>query len=143
MTVGYHVPSVVAVTTALAAGGGLPGGSPPPGATAIDFPIDRTPQTVAGGATLTITLPAVTNAGMITGLGVNTTDIVNTRITTFVNGVQTGPLNQAIGAVGTMDAPTIFGAPIVLQAGDVFSVELENLDVGNEDMSARIIGWSF
>lgn len=142
MTVGYHVPSIVAVTSALAAGGGYTGGTAPPGADAIDFPVNRTPQTVAAAGQLLITLPAVAGAGMITALGVSTTDVNNTRITTRVNGVQAGPFNQVIGAVGTLDAPYTFGAPIQLAAGDVFSVLLENLDVVPEDMIARVVGWS-
>jgi hypothetical protein len=144
MTVGYRVPSIVAVTSALASGGGFPGSTPPPGAVGIDLPVDRTPQTVVASGSLLVTWPAMGAGqfGAVTALGVSTTDATTTRITTQVDGIQAGPFNQTIGAAGTLDAPTPFGAPIALGPGQVFSVLLENTDAANpQDMSVRTLGW--
>jgi hypothetical protein len=143
MTVGYRVPSVVAVTSALAAGGGFPGIAAPPGADAIDLPVDRTPQNVAAGGQLLVAWPAMgaTEFGAVVALGISTTNVNTTLLTTRVDGVQAGPFNQTIGAAGTLDAPTPFSAPIVLGPGQVFSVLLENTDAVPQDMSVRTLGW--
>ena len=143
MTVGYHVPSIVAVTSALAAGGGFVGTAAPPGAEAIDLPVDRTPQTVAAGGQLLVVWPAMgaAEAGAVTALGVSTTDVATTEMTTRIDGIQAGPFNNTIGAAGTLDAPTPLAAPIILGAGQVFSVLLENTSALPQDMSVRTLGW--
>jgi hypothetical protein len=141
----YNVPTGVAVTTALAAGGFLfgGGGAAPPGAIPIDQPTDRRTVAVAGGGSLTITLAAIpaTQKGLIAALGFTSTDFTNTRITTRVNGVAVNPFIATLGAQGTLQAPTSLGAPIVLSPADVFSILMENLSGVNVDMAARIIGW--
>lgn len=142
----YRVPTGVAVTTALAAGGALLTGAPgvaPPGAIPLDQPTDRRTVAVAGGGSLTITLAAIPAGqhGSIVALGFTSSDFTNTRITTRVNGVSVPPEQSALGAQGTMQAPNTLGAPINLSPGDVFSVLMENLSGLNVDMAARIIGW--
>lgn len=144
-TIGYNVPTMVAVTTALAAGGALflGVGVAPPGAQAVDLPVSRIPQTVAGGGQLLITWPALGAAefGVVTAMGLSTTDLANTRVTTRVNGVTVAPYNQVIGAIGTLDAPTPLPAPVELRPGDTFSVLMENLSGVNVDMIVRTQGW--
>jgi hypothetical protein len=141
----YNVPVTVAVTTALAAGGVLIGGDvPPPSAVPIDLPVDKTPQTVAIGGTLTITWPAMgaSEFGMVTAIGITTTDAVNTRVTTRVDGVSVPPYQASIGAIGTMDNPTQLPVPIRLGPGQVFSFFMENINAGaTVDMNARTQGW--
>lgn len=144
MTLGYHVPSTVAVTTALAAGGVLIGsGSPPPSAVPIDLPVSRIATTVAGGGSLTITWPAMgaSEFGAVTAIGVSSSDVANTRITTRVDGVSVPPLQAVIGPVGTMENPTLLPAPIRLGPAQVFSLFLENLSGVNVDIAARTLGW--
>lgn len=145
-TVGYRVPTMVAVTTALAAGGGLflGVGIAPPGAVPIDQPVDVTPQSVAGGGQLLVTWPAMgaAEAGIVTTLGVDTADVANTRITTRVNGVAVPPYILHIGAIGTLQQPTPLPAPISLPALAVFSVLMENLSGVPVLMAARAQGWS-
>lgn len=141
----YHVPSIVAVTTALAAGGVLFGGGgvAPPDAVPIDLPVDRTPTTVAAGGSLTITWPAMGAAqfGMVTAIGVSTGAIDTTRITTRIDGVSVPPFELVFGAIGTLEAPTVLSAPIQLGPTQVFSLLLENTSGGNVDIAARTMGW--
>jgi hypothetical protein len=141
----YHVPTGVAVTTALAQGGVFfgAGGIAPPGAVPLDQPVDRRTVVVAGGGSLTVTLAAVP-AGqreLITALGFTSSDFTQTRITTLVNGIAVPPLLAELGAQGTLQVPTPLAAPIILGPGDVFSILMENLSGVNVDMAARILGW--
>lgn len=144
MTISYRVPTMVAVTTALAAGGALFSGStPPPSAVPIDLPVNRIPATIAAGGSLTITWPAMgaSELGQVTAIGVSTTDAVNTRITTRINGGAVPPLQAVIGAVGSLDNPTLLAVPVKLGPAQVFSLLMENIGAGNIDMAARTLGW--
>jgi hypothetical protein len=141
----YRVPTAVAVTTALAAGGVLfgSGGASPPGAVPLDEPTDRRTTVIPGAGSLTVTLAAVP-AGQrefITALGFTSSDFTSTRITTRVNGIAVPPLIAELGAQGTLQVPTPLAAPIILGPGDVFSILMENLSGVNVDMAARILGW--
>lgn len=143
-TLGYRVPVLVAVTTALASGGAVfDGGTPPPGAIPIDLPIDKLPQSIAPAAALTVTWPAMgaTEFGLVTALGISTSDAVNTRITTQVDGVAVPPLIASFGAVGTLDNPTLLAVPVRLGPGQVFSLLMENISGAAIDMAARTLGW--
>lgn len=140
----YHVPTMVAVTTALAAGGAVFGGeTPPPGALGVDLPVDRTPQTIAGGGSYLVTWPAMgaSEFGQVVRIGISTTDAVNTRTTTRVDGVAVDPYQLTIGAIGSLDDPTLMANVINLKGGQVFSLLMENLSGGNIDMAARTMGW--
>lgn len=143
-TLGYRVPAMVAVTTALASGGAVfDNDTPPPDAVPLDLPVDKLPQTIAPAGSHVVTWPAMgaTEFGLVTALGISTTDAVNTRITTRVDGVAVPPLVASFGAVGTMDAPSPFAVPIRLGPGQVFSVLMENVGAAGVDMAARTLGW--
>lgn len=143
-TLGYRVPVMVAVTTALASGGAVfDGNTPPPNAVPLDFPVNKIPQTIAPGGSLLITWPAMgaTEFGLVTALGISTDDAVNTRISTQIDGVAVAPLIASFGAVGTMDNPTPFAVPIRLGPGQVFSVFMENVGANPINMAARTLGW--
>lgn len=143
-TLGYHVPVMVAVTTALASGGAIfDANTPPPNAVPLDFPVNKIPQSIAPAGSLLITWPAMgpSEVGQVTAAGISTSDAQNTRISTQVNGVAVPPLIASFGAVGTMDAPTLFGAPIRLGPGQVFSLLMENVGAVAIDMAARTLGW--
>lgn len=140
----YHVPTMVAVTTALAAGGALFGGdTPPPGALGVDLPVDRTPQSVAGGGSYLVTWPAMgaSEFGQVARIGISTSDAVNTRTTTRVDGVAVDPYQLTIGAIGTLDNPTPMANIINLKPGQVFSLLMENLSGVAVSMAARTMGW--
>lgn len=144
MTISYRVPTMVAVTTALAAGGALFSGStPPPSAVPLDLPVNRLPSTIAAGGSLTITWPAMgaSELGQVTAIGVSTSDAVNTRITTRIDGAAVPPLQAVIGAVGSLDNPTLLAVPVKLGPTQVFSLLMENISAGNIDMAARTLGW--
>lgn len=144
MTVGYRVPTMVAVTTALAAGGTLfDSDSPPPNAIPIDLPVNRVPAAVAGGGQLLITWPAmgVGELGQVAKIGVSTDDAANTRITTRVDGVAVAPYNAVFGAVGSMENPTALAVPIRLGPGQVFSLLLENISGVAVNIAGRTMGW--
>jgi hypothetical protein len=141
----YNVPTTVAVTTALAAGSALFGGSVvPPNAVPVDLPVSRIPVSVAGGASLTITWPAIaaSGQGQVTAIGISTSDAQNTRITTQIDGVAVPPYQATIGAIGSMDDPTLLSVPIRLAAGQVFSLLLENISGAAIDLAARTMGWT-
>lgn len=143
-TLGYRVPVMVAVTTALAAGGALfDANTPPPSAVPLDFPVDKLPQSIAAAGSLIITWPAMgaSEFGLVTALGISTSDAVNTRITTRVDGVGVPPLIASLGAVGSMESPTPFAVPIRLGPGQVFSLLMENIGGLAIDMAARTLGW--
>jgi len=141
----YRVPTGVAVTMALAQGGALFGGGGlvPPNAIPLDEPVDRRLTTIAPGGSLTITLAAVPvgQVEQITALGATSSDFTALRTTTRVNGAAVPPLVLVLGALGTLQVPTPFAAPIVLGPGEVFSVLLENVGAANIDVAARILGW--
>jgi hypothetical protein len=139
----WQVPTQVAVTSALAQGGTLlPTGLPPSSPVAFDQPATRAGLTLPAGGTLTITLPAIAagRRGTITALGLDTGDVLNTRITTKVNGIAVPPEILAIGSIGTSLVPIALGTPINLAAGDVFSLFLENLSAADIQVQPRIIG---
>jgi hypothetical protein len=139
----WQVPTQVAITTALAQGGALtPGGLLPSNPGAVDQPTLRNALTLPASGTLTITLPAIAagRVGSITALGLDTSDVNNTRITTRVNGVAVPPEVAVIGPLGTALNPVLLGAPIRLAAGDVFSLFLENLSAADIQVGPRIIG---
>lgn len=139
----WQVPTQVAVTAALAQGGVLlPTGLPPASPVAMDLPANRTGLTLPAGGTLTITLPAIAagRAGTITALGLDTSDVPNTRITTRVNGVAVPPEILTVGSIGTSLEPVPLGTPINLAAGDVFDLFLENLSAADIFVGPRIIG---
>jgi hypothetical protein len=139
----WQVPTQVAITTALAQGGALtPGGLLPSNPNAVDQPVNKEGLTLPANGTLTITLPAVPagRVGSITALGLDSSDVNNTRVTTRVNGVAVPPIIQGIGPIGTSLQPTPLGAPIRLVAGDVFSLFLENLSAADIQVVPRIIG---
>lgn len=143
-TLGYRVPVMVAVTTALAAGGAVfDANTPPPNAVPLDFPVNKIPTSIAPAGSLLITWPAMgaSEFGLVTALGVSTTDAQNTRISTQVDGVAVAPLIASFGAVGPMDTPTPFAVPIRLGPGQVFSLLMENVGAVAIDMAARILGW--
>jgi hypothetical protein len=143
-TLGYHVPVMVAVTTALASGGAqFDADSPPPNAVPLDLPTDKLPQTIAPAGSHVVTWPAMgaTEFGLVTALGISSDDLVNTRITTRIDGVAVPPLIASFGAVGTMDDPTILSVPIRLGPGQVFSLLMENVGAANILMAARTLGW--
>jgi hypothetical protein len=143
-TLGYRVPVMVAVTTALASGGAVfDANTPPPSAIPLDFPVNQLPQSIAGGGSLIITWPAMgaSEFGLVTALGISTTDAVNTRITTRVDGIAVPPLVAAFGAVGSLTDPTPFPVPIRLGPGQVFSLLMENISGIAIDMAARSLGW--
>jgi hypothetical protein len=83
----------------------------------------------------------VAEAGAVTALGISTTDVPTTEMTTRIDGIQAGPFNNTIGTAGTLDAPTPLAAPIILGPGQVFSVLLENTSALPQDMSVRTLGW--
>lgn len=143
-TLGYRVPVMVAVTTALASGGAVfDANTPPPNAVPLDFPVNKIPQAIAPGGSLLITWPAMgaSEFGLVTALGISSDDLTNTRITTQVGGVAVAPLVQSFGAVGTMDAPTPLPVPIRLGPGQVFSLLMENVGAAPINMAARTLGW--
>lgn len=143
-TIGYRVPVMVAVTTALSSGGAVfDADTPPPNAVPLDFPVNKIPQSIAPAGSLLITWPAMgaSEFGLMTSLGVSTSDAQNTRISTQVDGVAVAPLVASFGAVGTMDAPTPLAVPIRLGPGQVFSLLMENVGGLAIDMAARTLGW--
>ena len=143
-TLGYRVPVMVAVTTALASGGAVfDDDTPPPNAVPLDFPVNKIPQAIAAGGSLLITWPAMgaSEFGLVTALGISTDDAANTRISTQIGGVAVPPLVQSFGAVGTMDNPTPIAVPIRLGPGQVFSLLMENVGAAPINMAARILGW--
>lgn len=143
-TLGYRVPVMVAVTTALASGGAVfDADTPPPSAVPLDFPVNQIPQSVAPAGSLLVTWPAMgaSEFGLVTALGISTTDAANTRISTQIDGVAVPPLVQSFGAVGSLVAPTPFAVPIRLGPGQVFSVLMENVGAVAIDMAARTLGW--
>ncbi len=79
--------------------------------------------------------------GQVTAIGISTTDAVNTRITTRINGGAVPPLQAVIGAVGSLDNPTLLAVPVKLGPTQVFSLLMENIGAGNIDMAARTLGW--
>lgn len=139
----WQVPTQVAITTALAQGGTLlPTGLPPSSPVPFDLPATRTGLTLPAGGTLTITLPAIAagRQGTVTALGLDTSDAVNTRVTTRRNAVAIPPEVLTIGSIGTSLAPVPLATPITLAAGDVFSLFLENLSAADITVGPRIIG---
>lgn len=143
-TLGYRVPVMVAVTTALASGGAVfDANTPPPSAVPLDFPVNQIPQSIAPAGSLLITWPAMgaSEFGLVTALGISTTDAANTRITTQIGGVAVPPLVAAFGAVGSLVAPTPLAVPIRLGPGQVFSLLMENVGAAAIDMAARTLGW--
>ena len=142
----YRMPSIVALTTGLAAGGGASGGSvfAPPGAQPVDLPVDRRPVSVLAAGSITITWPAVPadKTGGVVAVGVSASDFNNVRTTTRVNGVSLPPLQLTLGAVGSLENPTYFAAPLGLIAGDVFSLLIENIGAVAQDMAGRTIGYT-
>lgn len=143
-TLGYRVPVMVAVTTALASGGAVfDAGTPPPSAIPLDLPVNKIPASIAPAGSLLTTWPAMGPGefGLVTALGISTSDAANTRISTRVDGVAVPPLIASFGAVGTLDAPTPLAVPIRLGPGQVFSLLMENVGAGAIDMAARTLGW--
>ena len=139
----WQVPTQVAVTSALAQGGVLlPTGLPPASPVAFDQPATRSGLILPASGTLTITLPAIAagRRGTVTALGLDSSDVLNTRITTRVNAVAVPPEILAIGSIGTSLAPVALATPINLAAGDVFSLFLENLSAADIQVQPRIIG---
>lgn len=139
----WQVPTQVAITTALAQGGALtPGGLVPSNPNPVDQPVVKTGLILPASGTLTIILPAVPagRVGQIISLGLDSSDVNNTRVTTRVNGVAVPPIIAGIGSIGTSLAPTPLGAPIRLAAGDVFSLFLENLSAVDIQVTPRILG---
>lgn len=144
----WVVPTQVAVTAALAQGGAFTNipGVPPLGAAPFDQPTLRTGLVIPAGGTLAILLPAVGPAkrGAVTALGLDTSDVANTRYTTRVNGAAVAPEIAAIGPLGTGNLPVPLAAPILENPGDVFSLFIENLNGGAPITinAVRILGYT-
>ena len=133
-----------AMVTALAAGGLQPNPNLAPGdpnLTALDLPENKGLQTIAPAAALTITWPAAALRGQVNAIAAFSTDPANTQIVTLVNGAPVEPYLADFGAIGDMENPTPLAIPIMLEAGDVFSLVMTNLSGVNVDMQARTQGW--
>lgn len=140
----WNINPRTAMVTALAAGGLQPNPAILPGdpnLTALDLPENKGLQTIAAAGTLTVAWPAAPTRGQVNAIAAFSTDPANTRIETRVNGVAVQPYLADFGAIGDMEQPTPLATPIVLAAGDVFSLVMTNLSAGNIDMQARTQGW--
>ena len=111
----------------------------------LDLPIFRIPQAIPAGGSLIVTWEVVPqNAlGIVTRIGIQTSEAADTRITTRINGIPVEPLLQVIGALGDMLDPPLLAAPIDLNPGEVFSLVMENIGMAPRNMAARTMGYFY
>jgi hypothetical protein len=116
---------------------------PPFGAFALDFPLNRLPVAIAAGASLSIPVPLVPDGrtGIIQALGLTTDVVADTRVTTRINLQPVAPILGIIGALGPLDNPTKFAAPIIIANAAVFDVLIENTGAGIINAMVRVLGW--
>ena len=141
----WQVPTQVALTTALAQGGVLVSGPlPPSNPQPFDQPTNRVAVVVPPGGNISVTLPAIAagRTGSVTALGLDSSDVTNTRVTTRINGIAVPPEIAAIGAMGSANNPVTLGTPIRLAAGDVFSLFIEDTGGAGLTVQPRIIGFN-
>ncbi len=112
----------------------------------IDEPQNRIPAAIAAGGTYTIQWAVIPlgRTGICDRIGMSiSVSADQVRITTRINNNPVPPLAGVIGAIGTLLEPVKLSAPIIIRAGERFSLTLENLSVGAIDLAARTLGWSY
>lgn len=115
---------------------------PPPRAYILDLPASRIPQSIAPGASLVlVTWPAIPSGatGVVRKIGLTTSAVADTQITTRINGVPVPPFIQVVGAIGDLVAPQ--DTQIILRPGDVFDVVAQNTGAGALTAAVRTYGW--
>jgi hypothetical protein len=115
----------------------------PFGSQPIDEPANIIPVALGGGASMSITLPVVSNnkVAVLWAFGLQTSDTAVTRVTSQVNAVPVAPFARRIGAIGTLESPTRLLAPIIVPMGGVFTLLIENTGVPAITVAARFQGW--
>lgn len=119
---------------------------PPFGALPLDEPQNVLMQQIAALGTLTITLPRVPPGRIliIKKIGVDTTDVDNTRITTRIDGTAVPPFSGRFGALGSVQTPYELAAAIQVPPNATFSLTLDNIQIGAALSAAgRIAGWYY
>ncbi len=109
----------------------------------VDEPQNRIPTVIAIANSLIITWKVIPQGatGVVRRIGISTADAANTRITTRINGNPVPPFGGIIGAIGSLENPTELPGPVIVRAGEEFSLLLENVGVVNIAMAARTMGW--
>lgn len=116
---------------------------PPFGAFPLDFPLNRLPVAIAAGATLSVLLPAVPDGrtGILNALGLTTSIVADTRVTLRINQQPTPPILGIVGALGSLDDPTKFPAPVIIAPAAVADVLIENTGAAAITAMVRVLGW--
>ena len=114
---------------------------PPATAYHIDLPLTRTPTAVAAGGSLEIEWPALPQGtfGVVRNIGVSTSVVADTRVTTRQNQAPVQPYPGVIGAIGELEEPKEI--VLLLKSGDLFSVLVENIGAAGITVAVRTIGW--
>lgn len=116
---------------------------PPFDARGIAEPRVRTPQVIAAGASITVEWGLIPNGkiGVVDRMGISTTSFADTRITTRINANPVDPYPGIVGEIGSLAQPQKLPAPIIVPAGAVFDVLIEN--TGAAALSAIVVtlGW--
>jgi hypothetical protein len=138
----WQVPTAVAVTAALAQGGVDLGSSPPAGAPPFDELFFNVNVPAGTGVAFAIPAPAALHTSFVTTLGLDTADAVNTRFSSRINGAVVPPYNQETASPGPTAAPFTLPTPIVVPAGAVFDLFVENVSGADFLVSVRIAGFT-
>lgn len=109
----------------------------------VDLPQNRIPAAVAAGGSIIIAWPQIPqgSTGVCRRVGISTSAVADTRVTTLINRNPVPPLGGVIGAIGTLENPTDLAGPVIIRAGEEFALLLENIGVGIVTMAARTLGW--
>jgi len=118
---------------------------PPFGATPLDEPQDRRPVNVAAAGTLIITIPSTPagRIGIIRKLGLSSSDMTNTRVTTRSDNDPVYPYPGTRGVIGTLETPFDLAAPIIILPGHAFSVTVDNVGAVAITVAMRLVGWFY
>ena len=109
----------------------------------FDVPQNRSLVSVPAAGSLLITLAPVPEGmtGTIRRIGVSSTDFANTRTTTRINATPIPPLAGIIGTVWDFNNPPELPGVVLVRAGDIFNLLIENLGGVAILIGARFAGW--
>lgn len=114
---------------------------PPATAYHIDLPLNRIPVAIAAGGSVVVEWPALPQGtfGVVRNIGVSSSSAADTRITTRQNTAPVQPYPGIVGAIGELEEPKEI--VLLLKAGDLFSLLVENIGLVGITVAVRTIGW--
>ncbi len=116
---------------------------PPFNARGVLLPLNFIPAVLAAGGTTFVTWPAIPNGktGVVAAIGLSTTDFSITRLTTMLNRNPVDPYAGIIGNVGALAEPQPLPSPVIVPAGAVFEVQIENTGAVAITVAVVTKGW--